>query len=197
MSETQRWTHEDKSTWANGVWQNEPDKVQWVDEDSGLDCLAVRNHYGAWCGYVGVPAGHPLHGKSHDDCPDFDVHGGLTFSDGCHEPTRQQYDKHCSMYPGQPVKSFEEWSKGEMASRICHVARPDVGEVWWLGFDCAHGFDLCPKPSRATNVSREISDAFDGLNGGSQYRTLGYVSAEIGLLAKQVMLAGQSPGKEE
>ena len=34
------------------------------------------------CGYVAIPSGHQLHGKSYDDdvfC-DVDVHGGLTFS---------------------------------------------------------------------------------------------------------------------
>ena len=29
----------DKSTWARGPWDTEPDKMQWRDEATGLDCL--------------------------------------------------------------------------------------------------------------------------------------------------------------
>lgn len=55
----------DKSAWRPGPWQQEPDKVQWKDEETTLPCLIVRNHSGAWCGYVGVAEGHPLHGTEY------------------------------------------------------------------------------------------------------------------------------------
>lgn len=123
MNEQERvireWRTADKGEWGAGPWQDEPDKVQWVDAETGLDCLIVRNSMGALCGYVGVPETHSLHGKPYGD-RDFDVHGGLTFSDGCDE----------------------EAVAGE---GICHIpepGRPD--KVWWFGFDCAHGFDQCP-----------------------------------------------------
>lgn len=37
---------------------------------------------GAWCGYVGVPPGHPWHGQPYDDV-DAGVHGGLTYAEAC------------------------------------------------------------------------------------------------------------------
>lgn len=115
----------DKSTWGHGQWHQEPDKVQWIDPATGLDCLIVRGPSGALCGYVGVPETHPFHGKDYSDIYDHDIecHGGLTFSDSC-----------------APAND-----KGE-AYGICHVpaeGRPD--HVWWFGFDCAHSGDLCPK----------------------------------------------------
>lgn len=67
-----------------GPWNNEPDKAQWVDDATGLDCLIVRNHGGALCGYVGVPEGHPAYGKDYDTV-DVLVHGGLTFASLCAE----------------------------------------------------------------------------------------------------------------
>jgi hypothetical protein len=67
----------DKSTWGDGPWQDEPDKIQWIY--NGLDCLAVRNLSGVWCGYVGVPKEHPGFGKKYDDMY-MSVHGGLTYS---------------------------------------------------------------------------------------------------------------------
>ena len=47
----------DKTTWAEGPWKDEPDKVVGVDEATGLDCMIVRHdEYGHFCGYVGVAA---------------------------------------------------------------------------------------------------------------------------------------------
>ena len=51
------WHTIDKSQWVYGIlapWLDEPDKAQWIDKTSGLDCLIVRvKHHGALCGYVG------------------------------------------------------------------------------------------------------------------------------------------------
>jgi hypothetical protein len=51
-------------------------------EDGTLACLITRSRKGHLCGYVGVPAGHPLHGQSVSWGSDlgFDVHGGITWS---------------------------------------------------------------------------------------------------------------------
>ncbi len=45
-------------------------------------CVLHRNLFGAWCGYVAVPPGHPWHGKDYDDVY-AEVHGGLTYADEC------------------------------------------------------------------------------------------------------------------
>lgn len=58
----------DKSSWGRGTWQDEPDKRQWQDEATGLPCLIVRSPLGHLCGYVGVSASHPWHGKSYNSC---------------------------------------------------------------------------------------------------------------------------------
>lgn len=166
----------DKSDWERGPWDDEPDKVQWKDEKTGLDCLIVRAPAtGALCGYVGVPAGHPWHGldyytSRYDDdgnevelspaeasLNDVEVHGGLTFAGHCrHSPD-----------PG----------KG-----ICHV--PDEGEpddLYWLGFDCAHAFDLAPAiVATLRKVGHDL-----GWHQDDQYRDLAYVKAEVTALAKQ------------
>lgn len=104
----------DKSSWGDGPWQSEPDRVDFVF--AGLACLALRGspHLGHWCGYVGVPREHPLYGVPYDQTPGLEVHGGLTYSDRCsgdicHVPA-----------PGMP------------------------DDVWWFGFDCGHAGDLSP-----------------------------------------------------
>lgn len=132
MLEERTYTHENfspaKETWGEGPWTDEPDKVQWVDEATDLDCLLVRNHFGAWCGYVGVPETHPCFGKGWIDVEaelSVHVHGGLTFADRC-DPRAEE-------------------SPELMSGAVCHVpypGRPDP--VWWLGFDCLHGGDYAP-----------------------------------------------------
>src|SRR4051812_22063009 len=74
-------TNADKSKWGDGPWQQEPDRLQW--EHAGLTCIAHRNHGGAWCGYVGLPPGHPAHGLGYNDVHGVDVHGGLTYAEAC------------------------------------------------------------------------------------------------------------------
>ena len=112
----QEWRLDDKSKWGEGPWQNEPDKVYWRDESTGLDCLIVRNGSGTLCGYVGVRLNHELFGTAYDDVESpLRVHGGLTFSD-----------------------NEEEVGGGDY-----HPA--DIAyKLWWFGFDCSHSCDFSP-----------------------------------------------------
>ena len=84
MQEIAYYNADNREGWGTGPWDAEKDKYQFADEASGLPCLLVRGPLGAWCGYVGVPAAHPLHGVHYDSvyelCKWDDVHGGLTFS---------------------------------------------------------------------------------------------------------------------
>jgi len=71
----------DKSTWPDGPWKSEPDKRQWLDEETGFACLINRHpSSGHLCGYVGVPHNHPWFGR---DDVDADVHGGLNYANKC------------------------------------------------------------------------------------------------------------------
>jgi hypothetical protein len=113
--------HDNRENWPKGPWDNEPDKMQWVDEATGRPCLVVRNPLGALCGYVGVPPSHPLHGKHYHEVDLKEgVHGGLTFSDRCNPGERED-------------------------TGICHLPEPgEPDDVWWFGFDCSHGWDITP-----------------------------------------------------
>lgn len=75
----------DRSDWPSGPWDDEPDTASWRDEQTGLACRALRagDGSGAWCGYVGVEPGHPLHGKSRDEAK-LDAHGGVNFAGTTH-----------------------------------------------------------------------------------------------------------------
>lgn len=105
----------DRTGWPSGPWDGEPDRADWVDETTGLPCLALRSHIvGVWCGYVLVPPRHPWHGHGYDDVA-AQVHGGLTFAG--------------------PSTGFD-------VKQICLLGGGDDG--WWFGFDCAHLGDADP-----------------------------------------------------
>jgi hypothetical protein len=164
----QTWTTIDKTDWpVRGPWDSEPDKAQWIDEATGLDCLIVRQgNSGHLCGYVGLPPEHPWHGIDYDGCtktppceeswcnhgPDarVEVHGGLTFAARCQE-------------------------HAEPGTGICHIPEPGrPADVWWLGFDCAHAWDMSPGRGYDFGEERE------------NYKTFGYVQDEVTRLAAQL-----------
>lgn len=106
------FTTVDKSDWGPGPWQDEPDKVAWVDPDTGLDCMAKRHErLGHWCGYVGVGPDHPWFRVGFGECADpehgeecqlycehspaarVEAHGGITYARGCDEPTEEEWLK--------------------------------------------------------------------------------------------------------
>lgn len=148
----------EKEHWGDGPWQDEPDRVAWR-HGTGLPCLVKRGPSGALCGYVAVPPGHPAH-ESDYDVVNVRVHGGLTYAASC---------------------------DGDEDTGICHVPEPgEPDNVWWLGFDCAHAFDLCPA---TVGFMRSKGEAWL-LIGGEVYRDLAYVRTEVEALAGQLAALG-------
>lgn len=64
--------------------------------------------------------------------------------------------------------------------RVCHVPEPGEPEdVWWFGFDCGHGFDLCPL--MANNPIGKLLGS-----SGNAYRDFVYVKMTVRALAEQL-----------
>lgn len=154
--ETLEYRTVDKSDWGDGPWQHEPDKKQWLDEETQLPCLIHRNsELGALCGYVGVYEGHPYFELRYEDVP-VDVHGGLTFGDFCMDGADE-------------------------AKGLCHKS-DDPRKVYWLGFDCAHLYDMMP--GMAAHYAALGIDAFE--TDAKGYKDIAWVENEVRKLAKQV-----------
>lgn len=159
---SREWTNIDKSQWGDGPWQSEPDKIQWVDPATDLDCLMVRQEQsGHWCGYVGVAEGHPAFEVGYSDLydrgVDINVHGGLTFADACDESAAEGHG-------------------------ICHIPEPGRPDhIWWLGFDCHHGHDLAPLFAIRERERGWAPDYAD-----MTYRDRAYVEREVASLARQL-----------
>lgn len=112
--------------------------------EAGFPALIVRN------GGIGNLCGYVGVPRSHSahgkpyDDVSVDVHGGLTYAEKC-------------------------------AGRVCHVPNPgEPDDVWWLGFDCAHGGDSCPGMMRHGHMSY------------GSYKNVAYVRGEAESLARQL-----------
>lgn len=133
----------------------------WVGEPDrlewryrGLPCLMVRNVEIG--NWCGYVAVPPGHPwhGAASGALDVDAHGGLTYADAC-------------------------------AGSICHVPHPgEPDDVWWLGFDCGHAFDLLPF-TRKLYADRGVARG----DVGDVYRDVAYVRAECEQLADQVLAA--------
>lgn len=180
MSNTELNQPIDKSAWPRGEWDSEPDRVDF--EHAGFPCMILRvAHSGHLCGYVGVPAGHPLFGVSYNQ-----------ESALLKEALEARKNRPIGAQPGmgiliallggkleaRPEVVFDCHGgltySGECSGRICHVPKdggPD--KVWWFGFDCAHCDDMCP--------------ARENFFGDRQvYRNVEYVRRETERLAEQI-----------
>ncbi len=191
----------DKSKWPPGPWQEEPDKIQWQDEETGLPCLIVRQpEVGHLCGYVGVAEGHPLYMLDYSDCSlktakprgeepdDSKIFNGAAAPEWMIEQRRKQKvceeGGWCGHSPGSLLEAHggitfaDSCREHEDGRGICHKPAPGEPEkVWWFGFDCAHLYDLSPGRDPRFSFSFE-SD--------STYRDVAYVARECHELARQL-----------
>lgn len=115
---TERWI--DRTGWSSGPWDDEPDRIDWVDDRTGYPLLMKRNDpFGFWCGYVGLPPGHPWHGA--EPAAMRDVVAVVDFVTACQTDDR-------------PARE-----------RICHTPAPgEPDDVWWIGFACGGLMDVQP-----------------------------------------------------
>lgn len=165
---------EPASTEPTIVDENRYGPGPWVGEPDrlewrhrGLPCLMVRNVEIG--NWCGYVAVPPGHPwhGKTDETIDADVHWGLTYTAGC-------------------------------GGHVCHV--PQLGEpvdVWWLGFDCAHAYDVMPftaklKRSHGIDFGAAYADAEAAGLPAVRYRDVAFVRAECERLADQVLAAATS-----
>lgn len=162
-----------------GEWNFEPDELDFADEATGLTCAMRRGPGGHWCGYVAVPTGHPLHGVGYGEA----VKVPAGYMD---RPVKadEDYGVISLLVASLSAKPDEHIWPLDLAVR-CHGGltyaedHPPSGKAdgnWWLGFDCAHAGDLCPK--------------YDTEHGGAfsrgEYRNVEYVKASLAKLCSDI-----------
>lgn len=82
---------------------------------------------------------------------------------------------------GVSVHGGVTWS-GQFADATWATRTPDA--TWWVGFDCAHAWDVTPGFTKLYGVQRDYP-------AGYAYRTMAYVRGEVERLAQQAIGAGR------
>ena len=102
--------------------------------DVNFNLSGYEFEHGTHNGYVAVPRGNKYHGKSVEDMEDFEVHGGITFSQPAIYPDVMNGRKVNKKYVGKRNAILE---KAEFITD-----NTEVGDDWWIfGFDTAHWGD--------------------------------------------------------
>ena len=144
-------------------------------ESYRLRCvIRETEQYGYLCGYVGVPAEHPWHGKDYSQC-----------IEGCEgEEPDDGFRKRMGLrnYPCTWLPEEEGAEQHNNPSRVIevhggltfagHGPTNDAdlsSDLWWFGFDCGHAWDYVK-----------------GSNESGIYRDEGYVRANCEALARQL-----------
>lgn len=126
-------------------WETEPDELDF--EAYGLPCALRRGPVKAWCGYVGIPPKHPLHGKGYSD----HIHAPKTL-------LKRSIDKDRIPIISMFCANADELADGIISLDLCfdvhggltwadgHSGSPlhKAEGHWWFGFDCCHAGDLSP-----------------------------------------------------
>lgn len=168
----------DKSEWSRGEWDDEPDLQNFTTANGMAGAIIRVSHSGALCGYVGVSADHPWHGKEYSDLV---------------TPTAEQLARPVDVDKISVISLFcSAGSDPAEGSRIdCLIdvhggltysgaGTAEYGEdpaLWYFGFDCAHSGDLSPATDGRYPQFRI---------GGETYRNIEYVRGEVESLANQL-----------
>lgn len=152
---------EDKSTWGEGPWQQEPDILEW--KEHGFHCMIKRAPTGALCGYVAVEKGHPIFGLNYykSDFYIEDVLSGEAVSEALLQKQINEINVHGGLtYAGK----WEEES-----------------DLYWFGFDCSHAWDFIPKYDEISELEKDTE-----WGAKKEYCNIAYVKASCNSLAEQI-----------
>lgn len=169
----------DMSKMPVGEWTEEPEQDDF--ESHGLTCAMRRNHSGSWCGYVGVPPEHPLHGKNYNEKI-------KVTKDTLERPI--DIDKvgvinlFCAAMGDESKDGWIDcvlWFDVHGGLTYSGKGWPSDDGLWYFGFDCSHYGDLSPR-----NYGNSVF-------GDGMYRNHEYVHREVENLAAQLSKYQQEP----
>ncbi len=156
---------------GDGPWQEEPDKLAWVDASTGLACTILRQQDGVLGGYVGVGEDHPLFGFQVDAVPGalgISPHGGLDYAAPCEDGPAEITICHPIAAAGKRPGRSEDGDDGHSSHQ----------PLWWFGFQCDRNHDLVP--------GRRVNPNDLGAENGRLYRDIAYVYEQTCRLARQL-----------
>jgi len=162
-----------RKDWPSGIWDDEPDHLEWIDEETGYRCVVHRNPFlGGLCGYVGIFPDHPLHYIQYNErrhvLSDVDMSKEPLGKRGVIEVVCLALDPE-----GKIPLSVYFNVHGSLTYSGPQAPGSSSCPTWWFGFDCSHSGDRVP------------GEHLYGW-GGSVYRDIEYVKGECRSLARQL-----------
>lgn len=150
-------------------------------------CIREHAGLGHLCGYIGLPPCHPWYGRHYDDIP-ASVHGGLTLSH--HERMGHPAEiARLEARVADPHTAIRWFYESELAAEKAGDGDPypyDTGlDIWWIGFDCGHAWDISPKAT------------FPAFYSDATYKDEAYVRREIDKLLTQAAAAARQSSNEK
>jgi hypothetical protein len=178
-------------------WETEPDHLAF--EADSLPCVMWRNHYRAWCGYVGVGAGHPLFGLPMNHPlklpPSWFEGRKLDQSVGPIDLFAHILSGANAIDDACPI-SLAFQVHGGVSYADDHVPDHEPDGRWWFGFDCGHAGDFLPgvpninkmMTEMVESMPKEVRETMRGIVFGHEaaYRDQQYVVGECQSLAAQL-----------
>lgn len=160
----------------SGAWNTEPDELKWMTSAGYAAEIHRHPSLKHLCGYVGVPATHPLFGIDYNESVPGKLMAAL-------ERRKQQPLGEHPAFTLLVACAFGGGVEPRLAAVITvHGGVTFSGKLrgadealWWFGFDCAHMDDYSPGlDTRSFRV--------DGT-----YRDIEYVKGETESLADQLL----------
>lgn len=197
-----------RANWAPGPWDNELDRYRWTDPATGLECLILRHpSMGHLCGYVGLTSAHPAYGRGYGECLKGDACPGYRTAEfmaadarshaeaATDDSERRSWELLEQNYLRPGYQPGHDWEMCEarlesilevhggitFAGQWHDPDDPDAGDLWWIGFDTGHCFDLVPSFTADPELARIHGPE-------TQYRDYPYVRAEVESLAQQLAM---------
>lgn len=140
-------------------------------EHAGFTCMVVKTSMGYYCGYVGLPASHPWHGKEYSDMV-------AVPREVIERPISSETTGAINMVCAG-LRNTEETIAAGLLEMVMAVdvhggltfsrAGKDNG-LWWLGFDCGHCDDDPSVQDEAytEKETRALADQLRRLDGAQQ-----------------------------
>lgn len=178
-----------KSMLRVGPWTTEQDTLDWTY--CGHACLIVRGPFWSLNGYVGIEIGHPLYKVDHDkelpilqEAYDKMMQGSLPDPDDKDAPA-PAFGVMIGLMAGKiemrPSNVLEVHGGITYCGGRVYGDPQERTELWWYGFDTAHGGDFAP------GLFSFPHSNWDYFREHDVYRDLAYVKAQTELLADGVV----------
>lgn len=165
-------------------WKLEANYANWIDSDTGYNCIIFREEHDALCAFVCIERPHPFYGRN------------TKGKSGKNTPIAK--DESAALASFRAIEVHGGISYCEPF--LYHTNTTSVVSIssWWIGFNCSHSSDYVPSyleiidlvppddDLTATDIEELRQSILNNDTPESAYRTFSYVEEQCRLLAKQL-----------